>query len=105
MDKFYGDKRRVDGKQARCKSCNVMVTHGITRNDYERMFTEQEGRCAICGGTESRKGKRHAFQVDHNHSTGVVRGLLCFECNVGLGKFKDSPVMLNRAAEYLIGKN
>jgi hypothetical protein len=102
---FYGDKRRIDGLQSRCKSCNVMVTHGITRNDYERMMEQQQGRCAICGSKESKKGKTDAFQVDHNHYSGNVRGLLCFECNIGLGKFKDSPEMLKRAAEYLVVHN
>lgn len=43
--------------------------------------------------------------MDHDHTTGKIRGLLCFGCNTGLGKFKDSIVILNKAINYLKGKN
>jgi hypothetical protein len=59
------------------------------------MFDEQGGLCAIC-----REGK--AAHVDHDHATGVVRGLLCFNCNGGLGNFKDQPERLHAAIGYLL---
>lgn len=75
--------------------------YGITIEDYERMFTEQAGRCAICGTHDF--GAKHAkhFPVDHCHTTGRVRGLLCHSCNLGLGQFKDDPARLVSAIEYL----
>lgn len=71
----------------------------VTAEDYYRMHAEQGGRCAICSATEDENGK--ALALDHCHSTGRVRGLLCDNCNVGLGRFKDSPNALRRAITYL----
>jgi hypothetical protein len=61
-------------------------------------FVEQEGLCGICGGVL--EGWTSA-QVDHDHSTKEVRGLLCGDCNRGLGMFKDTPSILLSAAVYL----
>ncbi len=74
---------------------------GITADDYDRMLAAQGGGCAICGiKTVTQKGRKN-FHVDHCHATGVVRGLLCHMCNVGLGAFKDEPARLRRAADYI----
>lgn len=58
------------------------------------MLAEQGGRCAVCA-------ERPAEHVDHDHVTGKVRGLLCFNCNGGLGQFRDDPQILELAIEYL----
>lgn len=71
---------------------------GVTVADYDRMFAEQDGRCAICKGLPSRTKHLH---IDHCHETNCVRGLLCDSCNLGIGKFGDDPQRLKRAAEYL----
>lgn len=67
------------------------------------MLVSQNGGCAICGSPETRivKGTLNSLVVDHNHETGVIRGLLCALCNTALGKFHDDPDLLRRAAEYL----
>lgn len=70
----------------------------ITPDDYDQLLCEQGGVCAICKKTCS-TGIRLA--VDHNHTTGKVRGLLCTGCNTGLGKFKDSVELLTSAIAYL----
>jgi len=62
------------------------------------MLDEQEGVCAICRRPPS--AMTH-LAVDHDHSTGVVRGLLCGACNLGLGNFRDDPDLLWRANQYL----
>lgn len=67
---------------------------------YLELLSRQGGRCAICG-MESCSTNR-AFAVDHCHDTGKIRGLLCFHCNTGLGKFKDSPELIQSAHDYLI---
>ena len=77
--------------------------YGITNADYEEMLTAQRGLCKICGNPSTGKGK-YRLSVDHCHETGKVRGLLCLLCNSGLGKFKDSPSLLDRAISYLEGK-
>lgn len=73
---------------------------GITAHEYDEQLELQGGGCAICRtDIESNGGRRLA--VDHCHNSGRVRGILCSECNLGLGKFKDDPILLSRAIEYL----
>jgi len=74
------------------------LKYGITEDDYFRMFEQQSQRCAICL-TEKTTGR--GWQIDHCHKTGVVRGILCHLCNTALGSFKDDPVVLRAAIEYL----
>lgn len=78
-------------------------TFGISLAEYTRMHTEQAGVCAICSQPESatRGGKTKWLSVDHNHTTGAVRGLLCSDCNTGIGKLGDSVERLTAAAAYL----
>lgn len=63
------------------------------------LLARQGGKCAICG--TDRPGGRGTFHVDHDHATGKVRALLCNACNTGLGAFRDDPVRLRAAADYL----
>ena len=72
--------------------------YGLTVEQFEKMVLAQQGRCAICGNTFKNSKDTH---VDHNHATGRVRGLLCYRCNHGLGKFKDSEEALLAAAKYV----
>jgi len=65
----------------------------------EDMLRSQGGLCLICGVLLTVVN----LHTDHDHATGVVRGLLCINCNQGLGQFKDSPELLMRAATYLKG--
>jgi len=76
-------------------------TFGLTLEAYEKMYKEQKGCCAICG--RNRSEFKIALSVDHDHKTKKIRGLLCHDCNTGLGKFKDSIFTLNLACDYLIG--
>ncbi len=69
-----------------------------TQADYDRLFVEQAGKCAICK-EDCSTGRKLAF--DHDHSTNTGRGLLCYSCNVGLGSFKDNPLSLLAAIDYL----
>ena len=83
-----------------CKECgkkyNDQVKYKLSPADKQRLYEQQEGRCAICG-------KDGRLVVDHNHSTGEVRGLLCSQCNTALGMFKDNPDLLAIALDYLGG--
>jgi len=76
---------------------------GITRQEYAEMFLKQNGTCAICSQPETatRLGKVKALSVDHNHKTGVVRGLLCSDCNTGIGKLKEDRNIFLSAIQYL----
>lgn len=87
------------------KDYKLRTRYGISFKDYNALVELQDGKCKICGNQEI---ARHNFTkhtqslaVDHCHVTGKVRGLLCQDCNRGLGKFHDDPVRLQKAIDYL----
>lgn len=81
---------------------NMLKKYGISQEIYDSIAALQCGRCAICDLTpEPIGGKKVGLFVDHDHETGLVRGLVCNGCNVGLGNFKDSAQRLRLAAQYL----
>lgn len=75
----------------------LKTIYNITLDDYDKIYAKQGGVCAICRLPEV----FNRLQVDHNHKTGKVRGLLCLHCNNVLGKAKDSIETLEKAIEYL----
>jgi hypothetical protein len=80
------------------KEYNLKKKFSLSLLEYEEMLTKQNGVCAICGGTCTK-----ALAVDHDHATGSIRGLLCNNCNRGLGHFKDNLKNLQQAIDYLKG--
>jgi len=70
--------------------------YGLDTNQFEEMLLAQNNQCAICGTVFEKTP-----HVDHDHETGIVRGLLCLPCNMGLGFFRDSQTNLHKAIEYL----
>lgn len=104
VDNFTHNAVARNRIEYKCKECKALEhkcrTYHITPEQYFTMLSEQGGVCAICGELPS-TGMGKAFHVDHDHATGVVRGLLCHECNTGLGKFKDDSRLVEMAAAYL----
>jgi hypothetical protein len=72
----------------------IKQLYGLSKREYEALLLEQQGRCAICHVEDS-------LVVDHSHSTGAVRGLLCHACNTALGLMRDDPDVLCTAAAYI----
>jgi hypothetical protein len=70
--------------------------YGLLLHEYEQLLQEQKNKCAIC------LEKQNNWCIDHNHTTGKVRGLLCHKCNIALGFINDDPKRAQRAAKYLI---
>lgn len=112
LEEFPRTKGSRSGYHSYCKPCHNARTrasvekvggsrtyhlrrrYGITAKDADKMLAAQDGLCAICR-------EKPAEQVDHDHATGVVRGLLFFNCNGGLGQFRDDAELLDLAIDYL----
>jgi Recombination endonuclease VII len=76
--------------------------YGITPTTFRQMLSDQGGECAICtADLGSFSGAENLMQIDHDHVSGRVRGLLCKRCNTGIAIFRDNIPALERAAEYL----
>lgn len=89
----------TEGKRAR----TLQSTYGVSIEELETLLAAQGGMCAICGGPATRvpRSANLRFVVDHDHETGKVRGLLCGNCNAGLGQFKESIENMEKAVRYL----
>jgi hypothetical protein len=125
-DRRYGEKRKANRLASRtertCTGCGEMFLpsrsnqvhcrrgcrmylrkwrlrekYDMTEGEYDALVERQDGRCAICA--ERPDDRLH---VDHDHDTGAVRGLLCLNCNIGLGYYADDPDRMASAAFYLI---
>lgn len=71
--------------------------YGIAPAEYDALLARQDGKCAICRETPNGE----ALSVDHNHHTGAVRGLLCRQCNAGIGLFNEDPNLIRQAIAYV----
>lgn len=95
---FYKNRGTVTGLTVYCKVCwghkQRQEKYGLSPQAYEAMVADQEGRCACCGREES-------LVVDHCHTSGAVRALLCGHCNRGIGHFFDNPDLMRQAIMYL----
>jgi hypothetical protein len=98
------EERRADPvyterSKSRQRDNRLKQHYGIEQSDYESIFKAQGGACAICGLSPVPAEKR--LDIDHCHSTGIVRGLLCVNCNLGLGQFCDDIKKIRSAIKYL----
>lgn len=124
---FHSNKHNSDGLAGQCKDCrrassreyyennrellharNLKYRFGVDIETYRKQLDRQGGVCAICAEPCS-SGKRLAVDHDHSCCPGkktcgeCVRGLLCANCNVGIGYFNDNPDLLAKAINYLEG--
>lgn len=87
------------------KDYQLRHKYGITLAEYIELLEKQEHRCAVCDcmdGSDKHNGLRtKQLSIDHDHQTGIIRGLLCNDCNRAIGQMQDSSVLLRKAAEYL----
>lgn len=132
LEWFSRSKREKDGLQPICKICvssytrknsekkkqqdrdryhnfkdvwlnqNYKRTYGISLEQYNEMLKQQKGTCAIC---KNKCPSARRLAVDHSHTTGIVRGLLCIHCNQGIGHLKDDPSLLRKAIDYLVTRD
>lgn len=129
LDLFGNDAKHSDNKKSRCKEClaedeqqrlardpekykaisrnwwrknkdhkrnyDLSRRFGISSGEYAVLLALQENKCAIC-----KQPTKQNLCVDHNHATKTNRGLLCHDCNVAFGRFKESPTIINEALKY-----
>ena len=121
LSDFYKDAIRKDGLRGPCKICDIKksksyreefpekaknqvkssklkIKYGISLLQFKQMKLDQNNKCAICN-SEFNNPKYTC--VDHNHSNGKVRAILCHQCNTGLGMFKEDPKIFASALKYL----
>jgi hypothetical protein len=101
----HGTTERFISNRA-CVACTNSRTenrprYGLTPEQVALLLAAQSGRCAICKSDKPRH--KHGWFVDHDHSTGIARGVLCGACNSGIGFFYDSVESLRNAIDYLTG--
>lgn len=76
----------------------IFRKYKITKQDFDLIFETQQKRCAICGTSDF---SQWILNIDHDHNTGKVRGILCNKCNLGLGSFDDNEWLMLNAIKYL----
>lgn len=94
------EKSRTYCSRPEIKERRRLRTYGLTRETYQALLDMQGNGCAICFTSFTVLNKRH-IHIDHEHLSGIVRGVLCHTCNLGIGNFKDDPRRLEVAASYL----
>ena len=121
----FGKRKGVkDGRRSQCTMCDIeynkkyyhampiekknkknrkltLTRRGLTQETYDTLYKEHKGCCAICG-KEEKNVLRGRLNIDHCHTTGKVRGLLCHNCNAALGLLEDSIDNLTSAVSYLL---
>lgn len=95
--KQYNSK---DENKQRQRNLELIKNFNITLEEYDKLLKQQNGVCAICGGKQNSIRNKN-FAIDHCHTTGKIRGLLCDSCNRGIGLFKDNIELLNKSIKYL----
>ena len=98
QQKKYLDPEEVKRAKQRARKSILKNIYGITVEIYNKMRENQKGKCAIC---ESHVKK--TMNIDHCHETGKIRGLLCWNCNIGIGYLKHNNKILSNAIKYLGG--
>jgi transposase len=103
VDRFRKDARMGDNLRNTCSECSnnysLARTYGISIDRYLNLLKSAGNKCEICGLTNENIGQR--MFIDHNHSTGEVRGVLCYRCNFAIGSFADSIKNMENAINYL----
>jgi len=96
---YQADYRKRPERKRAMRDLYYRRTYGLGADDVDRLLEQQGRRCGICG--EPTRPRLASMHLDHDHATGKVRGLLCLDCNQGLGKFRERPELLLRAVIYL----
>ena len=95
------EDRDIAGHKARRKNQHLRRQYSITLKQFNEKLEDQDNKCGVCREVFDTSSKAKTPHVDHNHTTGLVRALLCHNCNVALGLFGEDPTKLVAALAYL----
>ena len=95
-DKNEERKQKSRARRGHYRIKSRVQKYGMSLEEYDKILSDQGGKCACCGSKRD-----DDLNIDHCHRTGRVRGLLCRDCNLGLGYFRDSVSVMERAIKYL----
>ena len=101
---YQTNPKQISNRRKASWKHNIKRNYGMTPEDYYEMLKKQEGKCKICS-IHIDDIDKHVFNIDHCHTTGKVRGLLCPQCNSGIGMFRDRLDLLRKAIRYLDDSN
>ena len=106
-EKIQNDPVEKEKQRLWAMGSNLKTIYGITLDQYFALYEAQGGTCSLCPAKMSpvASGPANRLCVDHCHETGEIRGLLCKSCNTALGAFRDDPIRLQKAIDYLNGGN
>lgn len=100
----YRRRNKIEVKE-RTRFWRIQTEYGLSKTDFMSLYEQQHGCCAICKTPikilDDFSSVSDIARVDHNHTTGEVRGLLCHGCNAAIGLFKENTTAIRLAAEYL----
>lgn len=96
----YMRDRYSQEEKIRIRAYGLKRMYGLSLDAYEELLIKQKYKCAVC--EIDQKSYKRPFDVDHDHSTGIIRGLCCMRCNRAMGLFKDDPKITQRATNYLM---
>ena len=101
--KYLSNPKNRKKRSKAIRKCWLKAGYGISLDQYDKMFQEQNGVCAICGKKETSINQYGVkrLAVDHDHKTGKIRGLLCFKCNVIIGHLGEDWVLTKKITEYI----
>lgn len=94
--------RRCDRCRDKRHAASIRSLYGLTPGEYREMLLDQDGGCAICGDPPGTGYNTRRLHVDHDHTTGRVRALLCSRCNVILGMCDEDPERLRKVLQYIV---
>ena len=97
-DNYQRERRQRPDVKRREREGHLRRKYGMTLEQYDALLLSQGGGCGICG---RRPEGRFSLHVDHDHETGVVRGILCFRCNNAVGDLQNDPTLARAVAAYL----
>lgn len=120
IDLFSIRSERKNGRRARCRQCesrthkqyseknpgrsrirNLKSKYNMTEEQYFAILATQDGKCGLCENTESGRKDSPWLHVDHNHITGVIRGLLCHNCNTAVGMIEKNGINLKSIEKWI----